>query len=183
MTHYGPCLYKGQWYDTLRTMFIQGSVIWRTTDHVYTRVSDMTHYGPCLYKGQWYDALRTMFIQGSVIWRTTDHVYTRVSDMTHYGPCLYKGQWYDALRSTFTQGRGRKKPKLPLVRRISDMLKTTCPHTCSLVQVLVRFVGPKLDALDRQNSKHESHRLFKFLIWSVWIADSYMVKKNVDYWA
>ena len=41
--------------------------------------------------------------------------------------------------------------KLPLVRRISDMLKTTCPHTCSLVQVLVHFVGPKLDALDRQN--------------------------------
>ena len=62
------------------------------------------------------------------------------------------------------------------------MLKTTCPHTCSLVQVLVHFVGPKLDALDRQNRKHESHRLFKFLIWSDEIADSYMVK-NVDYWA
>ena len=55
---------------------------------------------------------------------------------------------------------GRNKPKLPLVRRISDMLKTTCPHTCSLVQVLVHFVGPKLDALDRQNRKHESHRFF-----------------------
>ena len=50
------------------------------------------------------------------------------------------------------QGRGRNKPKLPLVRRISDMLQTTCPPTCPLVQVLVHFVGPKLDALDRQNS-------------------------------
>ena len=39
--------------------------------------------------------------------------------------------------------RGRNKPKLPLVRRISDMLKTTCPPTCPLVQVLVHFVGPK----------------------------------------
>ena len=39
--------------------------------------------------------------------------------------------------------RGRNKPKLPLVRRISDMLKTTCPLTCPLVQVLVHFVGPK----------------------------------------
>ena len=48
--------------------------------------------------------------------------------------------------------RGRNKPKLPLVRRISDMLQTTCPPTCPLVQVLVHFVGPKLDALDRQNS-------------------------------
>ena len=63
--------------------------------------------------------------------------------------------------------RGRNKPTLPRVRRISDMLKITCPHTCSLVQVLVHFVGPKLDALDRQNRKHESHRFFKFLIWSV----------------
>ena len=44
--------------------------------------------------------------------------------------------------------RGRNKPKLPLVRRISDMLQTTCPPTCPLVH----FVGPKLDALDRQNS-------------------------------
>ena len=48
--------------------------------------------------------------------------------------------------------RGRNMPKLPLVRRISDMLQTTCPPTCPLVQVLVHFVGPKLDALDRQNS-------------------------------
>ena len=48
--------------------------------------------------------------------------------------------------------RGRNKPKLPLVRRISDMLQTTCPPTCPLVQVFVHFVGPKLDALDRQNS-------------------------------
>ena len=48
--------------------------------------------------------------------------------------------------------RGRNKPKLPLVRRISDMLQTTCPPTCPLVQVLVHFVGPKLDARDRQNS-------------------------------
>ena len=39
--------------------------------------------------------------------------------------------------------RGRNMPKLPLVRRISDMLKTTCPPTCPLVQVLVHFVGPK----------------------------------------
>ena len=39
------------------------------------------------------------------------------------------------------RGRGRNKPKLPLVRRISDMLKTTCPPTCPLVQVLVHFVG------------------------------------------
>ena len=38
-------------------------------------------------------------------------------------------------------GRGRNKPKLPLVRRISDMLKTTCPPTCPLVRVLVHFVG------------------------------------------
>ena len=43
------------------------------------------------------------------------------------------------------------------------MLQTTCPPTCPLVQVLVRFVGPKLDALDRQNSRqykgrHGSHR-------------------------
>ena len=60
--------------------------------------------------------------------------------------------------------RGRNKPKLPLVHRISDMLKTTCPHTCSLVQVLVHFVGPKLDALDRQNRKHESHRCAKTLV-------------------
>ena len=48
------------------------------------------------------------------------------------------------------KSRGRNKPKLPLVRRISDMLQTTCPPTCPLVQVLVHFVGPKLDALDRQ---------------------------------
>ena len=48
--------------------------------------------------------------------------------------------------------RGRNKPKLPLVRQISDMLQTTCPPTCPLVQVFVHFVGPKLDALDRQNS-------------------------------
>ena len=39
--------------------------------------------------------------------------------------------------------RGRNKPKLPLVCRISDMLKTTCPPTYPLVQVLVHFVGPK----------------------------------------
>ena len=32
------------------------------------------------------------------------------------------------------------------------MLQTTCPPTCPLVQVLFHFVGPKLDALDRQNS-------------------------------
>ena len=56
--------------------------------------------------------------------------------------------------------RGQNKPKLPLVRRISDMLKITCPHTCSLVQVPVHFVGPNLDALDRQNRIHESHRFF-----------------------
>ena len=31
--------------------------------------------------------------------------------------------------------RGRNKPKLPPVRRISDMLKTTCPPTCPLVRV------------------------------------------------
>ena len=43
----------------------------------------------------------------------------------------------------FSLCRGRNKPKLPLVRRISDMLKTTCPPTCPLVQVLVHFVGPK----------------------------------------
>ena len=36
-------------------------------------------------------------------------------------------------------------PKLPLVRRISDMLKTTCPHESPLVRVLVHFVGHKLD--------------------------------------
>ena len=48
--------------------------------------------------------------------------------------------------------RGRNKPKLPLVRRISDMLQTTCPPTCPLVQRLVHFVGPKLDALYRQKS-------------------------------
>ena len=30
------------------------------------------------------------------------------------------------------------------------MLQTTCPPTCPLVQVLVHFVGPKLDALDRK---------------------------------
>ena len=48
---------------------------------------------------------------------------------------------------------GRNKPKLPLVRQISDMVQTTCPPTCPLVQVLVHFVGPKLDALDRQNSR------------------------------
>ena len=74
--------------------------------------------------------------------------------------------------------RGRNKPKLPLVRRISDMLQTTCPPTCPLVQVLVHFVGPKLDALDRQNSGqckgwHGSHwqcatgtALLLFLVWS-----------------
>ena len=76
-------------------------------------------------------------------------------------------KYIDNLNCPLTISRGRNKPKLPLVRRISDMLKTTCPHTCSLVQVLVHFVGPKLDALDRQNRKHESHRFFKFLIWSV----------------
>ena len=58
--------------------------------------------------------------------------------------------------------RGRYKPKLPLVRRLSDMLQTTCPPTCPLVQVLFHFVGPKLDALDRHNSgqfkgRHGSH--------------------------
>ena len=41
------------------------------------------------------------------------------------------------------------------------MLQTTCPPTCPLVQVLFYFVGPKLDALDRQNSgqysRHGSH--------------------------
>ena len=46
------------------------------------------------------------------------------------------------------EGRGRNKPKLPLVRRISDKLQTSCPPTCPLVH----FVGPKLVALDRQNS-------------------------------
>ena len=60
--------------------------------------------------------------------------------------------------------RGRNKPKLPLVRRISDMLKTTCPPTFPLVQVLVHFGGPKWDALSRQNSGHDSHRFFKFKI-------------------
>ena len=34
------------------------------------------------------------------------------------------------------------------------MLQTTCPPTCPLVQVLFHFVGPKLEALDRQNSEH-----------------------------
>ena len=51
--------------------------------------------------------------------------------------------------------------KLPLVRWISDMLKTTCPPTCPLVQVLVYFVRPKLDALDHQNSRRDSPRFFK----------------------
>ena len=51
--------------------------------------------------------------------------------------------------------RGRNKPKLPLVRRISDC-QTCCKllvrlHV-TLVQVLVHFVGHKLDALGRQNS-------------------------------
>ena len=39
-------------------------------------------------------------------------------------------------------GRGRNKPKLPLVRRISDKLQTTCPPTCPLVQVLVILSDP-----------------------------------------
>ena len=72
----------------------------------------------------------------------------------------WRDTWYLALHNdqaedgsdTRQQSRGRNKPKLPLVRRISDMLQTTCPPTCPLVQVLVHFVGPKLDALDRQNS-------------------------------
>ena len=56
--------------------------------------------------------------------------------------------------------RGRNKPKLPLVRRISDMLKTTCPPTCPLVRViyLSMLSGHKFDAIDHQNSGHDSHR-------------------------
>ena len=80
----------------------------------------------------------------------------------------YKVKWQHwkqiiyLLRCYEVKCRGRNKPKLPLVRRISDMLQTTCPPTCPLVQVLVHFVGPKLDALDRQNSSqckgwHGSH--------------------------
>ena len=63
--------------------------------------------------------------------------------------------------------RGRNKPKLPLVRRISDMLQTTCPPTCPLVQVLFHFVGPKLDALDRQNSGREDMGLTVLLLFLV----------------
>ena len=40
--------------------------------------------------------------------------------------------------------RGRDKPKLSLVCRISDMLKTTCPPTCPLVRELVHFVGTQI---------------------------------------
>ena len=40
------------------------------------------------------------------------------------------------------------------------MLKTTCPPTCPLVWVLVLSIlsGPKFDAIDHQNSGHDSHR-------------------------
>ena len=80
--------------------------------------------------------------------------------------------------------RDRNKPKLPLVRRISDMLQTTCPPTCPLVQVLVRFVGPKLDALDRQNSgqykgRHGSHSFFS----EVFELEIVIINAKIMYWA
>ena len=69
---------------------------------------------------------------------------------------------------------GRNKPKLPLVCRISGMLQTTCPPTCPVVRLHVHlsryfshFVGPKLDALDRQNSGREDMGLTALLLFLV----------------
>ena len=78
--------------------------------------------------------------------------YVRVEGITFPGHFWRSISHNSSNRLNLFVYRGRNKPKLPLVRRISDMLQTTCPPTCPLVQVLVHFVGPKLDALDRQNS-------------------------------
>ncbi len=77
----------------------------------------------------------------------------------------------------WTISRGRNKPKLPLVRRISDMLQTTCPPTCPLVQVLFHFVGPNwmlstIKIADNLREDMGLTALLLFLVWSVWIGYS-----------
>ena len=66
------------------------------------------------------------------------------------------------------------------------MVQTTCPPTCPLVQVLVRFVGPKLDALDRQNSRkykqykggHGSHSFLS----EVFQSEIVIINAKIMYW-
>ena len=63
------------------------------------------------------------------------------------------------------------------------MLQTTCPPTCPLVQVLVHFVGPKLDVLDRQNSgqykgRHGSHRFLS----EVFELEIVIINAKIMYW-
>ena len=61
---------------------------------------------------------------------------------THYNMALINSKMSNSPNVYIEGWRGRNKPKLPLVCRISDMLQTTCPPTCPLVQVLFHFVGP-----------------------------------------
>ena len=66
------------------------------------------------------------------------------------------------------------------------MVQSTCPPTCPLVQVLVHFVGPKLDTLDRQNSR--KYKQYKGGHWShsflseVFQSEIVIINAKIMYW-